>query len=240
MQHAQHLFFLDIETVPVTDDFSRLSERMQIEWGKKSKLISKDNNDADPALSFAGRAGVYSEFAKVVCIGFGSLHHTDGQWNMRLKALYGDDEKAVLTDFADMVNRFCAYSPQMMFCGHNIKEFDIPFLCRRMLINDVTIPAVMNMSGKKPWDNPHQDTLELWKFGDFKNYTSLALLAEVLGIPSPKEDIDGSMVAEVYYREHNLQRIASYCLLDVATSARVYLRLKDMPIHFETVLVDGE
>lgn len=239
MQHHQHIMFMDIETVPVVQDYHSLSERMQLEWEKKSRFLKKEAaEDMTYAKLFEDKAGVYSEFAKVVCIGFGSLQHTDGEWRMRLKSIALDDETQLLAEFSEVVARFMAYNGQMVFCGHNIKEFDLPFLCRRMLINSLPIPASMNLSGKKPWENPHLDTLEQWKFGDFKNYTSLALLAEILGIPSPKDDIDGSMVADVYYKEKNLPRIARYCLQDVATSARVFLRLRGENTEFETVFVD--
>lgn len=239
MQHHQHIMFMDIETVPLVPDYSTLSERMQVEWKKKCKFLKKEAEEGTPyAELFRDRAGVFSEFAKVICIGFGSLHHADGQWRMRLKSIAMDDEQLLLAEFADVVARFVAYNSQMVFCGHNIREFDIPFLYRRMLINGVPLPPVMSLSGKKPWENPHLDTLEMWKFGDYKNYTSLALLAEVMGIPSPKNDIDGSMVADVYYNQKDLPRIARYCLQDVATAARVYLRLRGEEDIFEQVFVD--
>lgn len=239
MQHHQHIMFIDIETVPITDNFDNLTERLQLEWEKKARFLAKGTEvPVDYGSLFYDKAGVFSEFAKVVCICIGSMHNSPEGWKLRLKSLKNDDEPAVLADFANVVTRFTAYNTQTIFCGHNIKEFDIPFLCRRMLINNVPIPSAMNLSGKKPWENPHIDTLEMWKFGDFKNYTSLALLAEILGIPSPKDDIDGSMVADVYYKQHDLDRIAHYCLKDVATTARVFFRLKGEAADFETVLVD--
>lgn len=238
MQPHQHILFLDIETVPLTDDYGMLSERMHIEWEKKAKFLQRGDEELQLGQLFEEKAGVFAEFAKVVCICFGSFQFQDGDWKMRLKSIANDDENLLLREFADVVNRFHAYNQQMAFCGHNIKEFDMPFLCRRMLINHIPIPDIMNLSGKKPWENPNIDTLELWKFGDYKNYTSLALLAEIMGIPSPKSDIDGSMVAGVYYKDKDLPRIAKYCLQDVITSARVYLRLKGMSSEFETVIVD--
>ncbi|MCB0700257.1 MAG: ribonuclease H-like domain-containing protein [Chitinophagales bacterium] len=238
MQPHQHILFFDIETVPLTDDYDMLSERMHIEWEKKAKFLQRGDEEQEPGKLFEEKAGVFAEFAKVVCICFGSFQFQDGAWKMRMKALVNDDENLLLREFADVVNRFHAYNQQMAFCGHNIKEFDVPFLCRRMLINHIPIPDVMNLSGKKPWENPNIDTLELWKFGDYKNYTSLALLAEIMGIPSPKSDIDGSMVASVYYKDKDLPRIAKYCLQDVVTSARVYLRLKGLSSEFETVTVE--
>lgn len=239
MQHHQHIMFIDIETVPMVRDYSSLSERMQLEWEKKSRFLKKEaGEEVTYEQLFSDKAGVYAEFAKVVCIGFGSLHHADGSWRMRLKSIALDDETKLLSEFSDVVSRFMAYNSGMVFCGHNIKEFDLPFLCRRMMVKGIPLPPVMNMGGKKPWKNIHIDTMELWKYGDYKNYTSLALLAEILGIPSPKDDIDGSMVADVYYNNNDLPRIARYCLQDVATSARVFLRLKGEDAAFETVFVD--
>lgn len=241
MQQYQHIFFIDIETVPLVKKYDTLSERMQMEWQKKSRFMMKD---APPETSFGElfyeKAGVYAEFAKVVCICFGSMHKVDDSWKMRVKSLTSDNETTLLKEFADIVNRFKQYSQRMAFCGHNIKEFDIPFLCRRMMVNNIPLPQVMNMAGMKPWENPHEDTMELWKFGDYKNYTSLALLAEILGIPSPKDDIDGSMVGDVYYKQNDLGRIARYCIQDVITSARVYFRLKGIDADFETIYVDEE
>lgn len=239
LQH-QHIMFMDIETVPITDNFHTLTERLQLEWEKKARFLNKSEDGFDPAALFSDKAGVFSEFAKVICIGIGSMYHSGAGWQMRLKSIAGHDERQVLNSFSEVVARFTAYNSQTVFCGHNIKEFDLPFLCRRMLVNNVPLPPAMNLSGKKPWENPHLDTLELWKFGDYKNYTSLALLAEILGIPSPKEDIDGSMVADVYYKEQDLPRIARYCLRDVITSARVFFRLKGEPTDFEPIFAEEQ
>lgn len=239
MEQLKGILFIDIETVPGQPDFETLSDVMQAEWMKKAKTVKPMNDgNADPATLFGDRAGIFSEFAKVVCIGIGSLHSTDGGWVMRLKSLLNDNEKVLLNDFCDLINKFTAHHKDMRFCGHNIKEFDIPFLCRRMIINGVALPQTMQVSGKKPWEVSHIDTIDMWRFGDYKNYTSLSLLAAVLGIPSPKSDIDGSQVAGVYWRDKDLQRIGHYCLQDVYTSAKVYLRLKGIhDINIEPVYV---
>jgi hypothetical protein len=229
MDHLKGILFIDIETVPTRPEYGLLSERMQAEWARKAKFIKSGNGEEpDPATLFGERAGIYSEFAKVVCIGFGSLVQQDGAWKMRLRSLTGDDEKALLISFCEVISRFSKHYKEIRFCGHNIKEFDIPFLCRRMVINGITLPDSLNVSGKKPWEVAHLDTMDMWKFGDHKNFTSLSLLAEILGIPSPKSDLDGSMVASVYWHDKDLARIGSYCLQDVLTSARVYLRLKEI------------
>ena len=229
MEYLKGILFIDIETVPTQPDFSLLSERMQAEWTRKAKLIKTGNDEnTDPTTLFGERAGIYSEFAKVVCIGFGSLLQQDNGWKMRLKSLVNDDEKVLLNDFCEVIGKFSKHYKDLRFCGHNIKEFDIPFLCRRMVINGISLPACMHVSGKKPWEVSHLDTMDMWKFGDHKNFTSLSLLAEILGIPSPKSDLDGSMVAGVYWKDKDLARIGSYCLQDVLTSARVYLKLKEI------------
>jgi len=240
MTNLRGILFIDIETVPVQPDHHLLTEGMQKEWARKAKqLRNVPEENADPAMLFGERAGVFSEFAKVVCIGFGSLQEQNGKWQMRLKTITNNDEKVLLNDFCTMLARFAEHFKDMRFCGHNIKEFDIPFLCRRMIINAVQLPECMQLYGRKPWEVSHIDTMDMWRFGDYKNFTALSLLAEVLGIPSPKSDLDGSMVAGVYWHDKDLPRIASYCLQDVYTSAKVYLRLAGIHnIHPEPVFVN--
>lgn len=227
MEQLKHILFIDIETVSVVPEFGMLREGMQEQWSRKAKFLkSSVEGNNTPELLFEEKAGVFSEFAKVVCIGIGCLTEKDGGWKILLKGLSSADEKELLVKFCEALARFLDHFPDLRFCGHNIKEFDIPFLCRRMVINGMQLPDCMQLHGKKPWEVNHLDTLELWRFGDHKHYTSLALLAEVLGIPSPKDDIDGSMVGDVFWKEHNLARITKYCLQDVYTTAKVYLRLK--------------
>lgn len=227
MQHLKEILFIDIETVPVKPEYALLSEAMQAEWARKAKFV-KGNTDGntDPATLFNEKAGIFSEFAKVVCIGIGSLSNQDGSWKMRLKSLVNDNEKLLLNNFCDVLSKFHSHYKDFRFCGHNIKEFDIPFICRRMLINDIPLPSALDISGKKPWEVSHIDTMDMWKFGDHKNFTSLSLLAEVFGIPSPKSDIDGSMVSGVYWNDNDLTRIGKYCLQDVFTTAKVFFKLK--------------
>lgn len=226
-EQLKHILFIDIETVSGVSQFSELSEGMQLQWVRKARYLKPSTSETDdPAASFAEKAGIFSEFAKVVCIGIGCLVEKDGAWVIVLKALADDDEKVLLNKFCEAVSRFVERFPDLRFCGHNIREFDIPFLCRRMIIHNMPLPECMQLHGKKPWEVGHLDTLELWRFGDYKHYTSLALLAEVLGVPSSKDDMDGSMVGEVYWKERDLSRIARYCLQDVLTTARVFLRLR--------------
>lgn len=240
MQYLKEILFIDIETVPQQPDYYQLSERMQEEWVRKAKFVKSITDEIpDPAAVYNDRAGIYSEFAQVVCIGFGSLYEQDGKWTMRLKALVNDNEKLLLSDFCTILTKFNDHYRNLRFCGHNIKEFDIPFLCRRMLINGLGLPACMELSGKKPWEVSHIDTMDMWKFGDHKHFTSLSLLAEVFGIPSPKSDMDGSLVSGVFWKEKDLARIGRYCLQDVLTTARVYLKLKGLKeIDIDPQLVD--
>ncbi|MFA6150406.1 MAG: 3'-5' exonuclease [Chitinophagaceae bacterium] len=234
-EQLKSILFIDIETVPIQPKLSDLSENMQQLWIKKSKLLRTDKpEDADPAKLFEDRGGIFSEFSKVVCIGIGSLIQQEKEWVFRLKSLCESDEKILLNNFLSILERFNSANKEMKFCGHNIKEFDLPFLCRRLIINGIPLPPPLQLNNKKPWEIPHLDTLEMWKFGDYKNYTSLALLAEVLNIPSPKNDIDGSMVGRVFWEEKDNERIAKYCMQDVLTTAKVFMHLcghKDIEVN---------
>jgi predicted PolB exonuclease-like 3'-5' exonuclease len=231
------ILFIDIETAPMAPRFDLLPENFQRLWEHKSKWYrNRDPENADPAKVFEDKAGIFSEFSKVVCISFGSLVVAENAWTFRLKSLTDEDEKTLLNNFSSLCTRFRERQQKLVFCGHNIKEFDLPFLCRRMIINGIPLPQPLQLQHCKPWDHPHIDTLELWRFGDLKNFTSLALLAEVLGIPSPKSDLDGSMVAKVYWEDKDLKRIADYCMQDVITAARVYLQLTgNSDCNFSTV-----
>ncbi|MEN8138096.1 MAG: 3'-5' exonuclease [Bacteroidota bacterium] len=222
------ILFLDIETVPEHETFEELSETMQELFDKKTKFQRKD--DYTVAEYYQERAGVLSEFAKVVCISAGFIHtDSTGEKTFRVKSFYGHDEKEVLLNFKTLLNtNYSSYDSYL--CAHNGKEFDYPFIARRMIINGITLPEPLDIAGKKPWEVKHLDTMELWKFGDYKHYTSIKLLTEVLDIPSPKDDIDGSEVAGVYYNENDLERIAVYCEKDTFTVAQIYLRLKGMSI----------
>ena len=116
-----------------------------------------------------------------------------------------------------------------MLCAHNGKEFDFPFLARRILVNELPLPAILDSAGKKPWETQYLDTMELWKFGDYKHYTSLELLAALFGIPTPKDDINGADIHRVYWEDHDLERIRIYCQKDVLTIARLFLKFQQQP-----------
>lgn len=226
------IMFLDIETVPQKADISEISEDLAHLWEEKYRLIQKRmpekySDETTAADAFENSAGIYAEFGKIVCISVGFVHLRGLEMHFRTKSFAGDDEKAILNDFAQLIAKFCTTNEHTL-CGHNIKEFDIPYICRRMLINGIALPAILKISGKKPWEITFIDTLELWKFGDYKNYTSLKLLTAVFGIPTPKDDIDGSQVANVYYKEKNVKRISTYCQKDVVATAQVFLRMNGL------------
>jgi predicted PolB exonuclease-like 3'-5' exonuclease len=222
----ENLVFLDIETVPQSAGFETLEETTQKLWDKKSSLFRKDEQTPSDVYQ---RAGIYSEFGKIVCISIGLVHNDQGVKKIRLKSFAGKDEKQVLIDFA-LLLKALQTKKSYALCAHNGKEFDFPFIARRMLINGLDLPVILDTAGKKPWEVSHVDTMELWKFGDYKNYTSLELLAHVFGIPSPKNDIDGSMVASVYYEEDDLPRIATYCEKDVVTIIQLMLKFKGLAL----------
>lgn len=217
------IMFIDIETVPAYPLFDDVPEPFQKHWDKKSAYFRAE--DKSPADVYQ-RAGIYAEFGKIICISVGLL--TAGG-KLRVKSFAGDDEKKLLSDFAVMLNNWDKAGIKQL-CGHNIKEFDVPYISRRMLVNGLKLPASINLAGKKPWEVIHIDTLDLWKFGDYKNFTSLALLADLFEIPTPKDDIDGSQVYEVYYVEKDLDRITIYCEKDVLCVANLLLRFEGKPI----------
>ncbi|HRE39248.1 MAG TPA: 3'-5' exonuclease [Chitinophagaceae bacterium] len=225
---VSNILFLDIETAPQYPDYNDMPEEWKQLWDTKSASLLK-YHEGQTNESLYPRAGIYAEFGKIICISCGVLQGADGHKKIVLKSFYGDDEKLLLHQFSEMLNKWSA-GEQKFLCAHNGKEFDFPYLCRRMIINNLPIPSLLNIAGKKPWEVTHLDTLELWKFGDFKSFTSLNLLAHTLGIPTPKDDIDGSMVWAVYWKEKNLERIVTYCQKDVVTVAQIYLRMNGDPL----------
>jgi uncharacterized protein YprB with RNaseH-like and TPR domain len=225
--NPEDVLFLDIETVPAFESFDKLDPALRALWDKKSKLFREEGKTAADVYQ---RAGIYAEFGKIVCISVGYIKKDETGYYLRLKSFYGSDEQGLLDDFADLVVRFCRIHREALLCAHNGREFDFPYIARRMIINRINIPEILDNSGKKPWEVKVLDTMDLWKFGDFKNYTSLELLTSVLGIQTSKDDIDGSMVAGVYYGENDVARIARYCEKDVVAIAQVLLRLMNRPV----------
>ncbi|WP_042722806.1 3'-5' exonuclease [Flavobacterium sp. B17] len=221
IQHIplERILFIDIETVPSSGAWEELSEAEQMLWDKKTKFQRKDEISAKEFYS--EKAGIMAEFGKIICITIGMLEKND---TLKIKSFAGDDEKKILMEFGEIFN-----SPRLkdvILCAHNGKEFDFPWIARRFLINGIMPPVPFQMFGKKPWEIPHIDTMELWKFGDYKSFVSLELLAHLFGIPTPKDDIDGSMVSSIYYIEKDLQRIVDYCEKDVLTLANIFRRMR--------------
>ncbi|MFZ4436326.1 MAG: 3'-5' exonuclease [Flavobacterium psychrophilum] len=225
-----HILFLDIETVPEHEHYHALDAELQGLWETKTQYQRKDEIDPE---TFYERAGIWAEFGKIVCISVGYFTLKGDIRNFRVTSFFGE-EKKILLDFANLLNNHFGQA-QHLLCGHNAKEFDIPFIARRMIIHQVALSAKLNLFGKKPWEIPHLDTLELWKFGDYKHFTSLKLLTKILGIPSPKGDIDGSQVAQVYYVEKDIDRIVTYCEKDTIAVAQLFLRFRR-----EDLLIEDE
>ena len=225
------ILFLDIETVPIVATFQDLPEKFKKLWEKKAEQLKRNDNEQTADKLFE-RAGIFAEFGKIVCISCGF----DSGNAFRLKSFYGDDEGILLNEFADLLNKYYDGNNYLL-CAHNGKEFDFPYLCRRMLVNGVELPNILNITGKKPWEIRHLDTMELWKFGDYKHFTSLDLLAAIFNINTPKDDIDGSQVAHVYYVEKDLERIAVYCQKDVLTIAQLLRRYMRLPLYKEPDII---
>ena len=234
IKNLQKILFLDIETVPQYKCFGDVPEYLQELWRKKMQASIKPDEDLEKAYQ---RAGIWAEFGKIICISLGFIYEKNGKNLFRIKSLYGNDENKILSDFNDVLTKFATkHKKEILLCAHNGKEFDFPYIARRMLINKIPLPKNLDISGKKPWEVPFLDTMELWRFGDYKNYTSLDLLASVFDIPSPKDDIDGSKVADVYYNHRDIERIVQYCEKDTFTLACLYLRIKEIFIDLE---IDG-
>ena len=214
---------MDIETVPCSINFKDLNVTFQTLWAEKTAWQRKE--EYTPAEFYKLKAGVMAEFAKIICISVGYLFINKDENNFRIKSFYGDDEKQIITDFNELLNSQFS-KKQHQLCAHNGKEFDFPFIARRTLINGLKLPALLDIAGKKPWEVNHLDTMELWKFGDYKHYTSIKLLAALFNIPTPKDDIDGSQVAGVYWNDKDLERIKKYCQKDTLTVAQLLLKYK--------------
>jgi len=221
--NISNILFLDIETVPRWDSFEKMPENFQKLWEHKTSYFQK--SDSQTAEDLYDRAGIYAEFGKIICISVGNVH----QGILKIKSFYGDDEKQLLLEFAELLNKYFNKDNHLL-CAHNGKEFDYPYIARRLVVHGIELPALLDISGKKPWEIRLLDTMELWKFGDYKSYTSLALLSALFDIPSSKDDIEGSDVERVYWKEKNLKRIVSYCQKDVISIVQLFLRYQNKPL----------
>ena len=230
-----NILFIDIETVPQYPDYGSMPDDWKSLWDTKSVSLLK-YHEAQTNETLYPRAGIYAEFGKIICISCGALQGAGANRKLVIKSFCGEDERQVLIPFIDMLSKW-AQGEQKFLCAHNGKEFDFPYICRRMLVNCISLPPVLNLSGKKSWEIPHLDTLELWKFGDYKHFTSLKLLTKILGVPSPKGDIDGSQVAHVFYVEKDIDRIVTYCEKDTIAVAQIFLRLRREDLLIEDEII---
>jgi 3'-5' exonuclease len=228
--NVENVLFLDIETVPAFQSYEEMPEKFQKLWDRKTELIRKDAEETP--VSLYPRAGIYAEFGRIICISVGFFRGKE----FRIKSFFGDDEYQVLKQFSKLLEGFYNFSGKML-CAHNGKEFDFPYMARRILINGLPLPSILDTAGKKPWEVQFLDTMELWKFGDYKHYTSLELLSAVFDIPTPKDDISGSDVYKVYWQESDLERIRIYCQKDVLTVARLFLKYQQQPMIEEEQVI---
>ena len=233
--NIENHFIIDIETVSAFEDHHLLSDEWKELWNEKvQRSLPPDITSEE---YYPKRAAILAEFANVVCISIGFFRKENNQLQLRVKSFCSHDEREILNNFVNTLCQLQTHQAQWYFTGHNIKEFDIPFLCRRMLVNNISIPDCFDFQNMKPWETPVVDTLHMWRFGDYRHYTTLKLLAAALGVPSPKDDIDGSQVGDIYWREKDLQRIAKYCQKDVATVSNVILRFKNLPLLTENQII---
>ncbi len=226
-RHYKNLLVIDIETASAKAQYNDLNERLQALWDKKASFLHNEDEQTPQELYF-NRGAIYAEFGKVICISVGIFTHENNTYGLRVKSFAFESEREILEAFKNLLET--KFSPKdLILVAHNGKEFDFPYICRRMLVNDLIIPEALDIRDKKPWEIQHIDTMELWKFGDRKNFTSLDLLAALFEIESSKDDIDGSMVNKVFYEENDLERISGYCQRDVMVTAQVFLKLNSLP-----------
>jgi predicted PolB exonuclease-like 3'-5' exonuclease len=223
--NLQELIFIDIETVSQHSNFDEISKEFKKIWQKKMRFESERSQLPEEEL-YQQKAAIFAEFGKIICISVGMWSQTEQI--LKIKSFSGNDEKLILTDFIEFCQKL--KSKKYLFCGHNIKEFDIPYICRRMLIQDFKIPQILDFQNKKPWEVQMVDTLQFWKFGDYKHYVSLDTLTTIFNVPSPKEDIDGSMVGDAYWNQNNMAKIVAYCQRDVEAVAQLFLKLNQQPL----------
>jgi len=233
---ATKVLFLDIETVSGAGTYDGLDDNFKYLWGLKApgvlKRYGEELTEEENAASYIDKAAIYAEFGKIVCISVGAVYRdNDKRLKIRLKSFANRDEKVLLQEFNAMLDQYYGDVNKQFICGHNIKEFDVPYMCRRIVVNQLPLPKMLQITGKKPWELNHLlDTMTLWKFGDYKSYTSLKLLAGVLGFPTPKDDIDGSQVGRVFWEDDDLDRIATYCEKDVLATAQLFFRYQRKPL----------
>ena len=222
--NIEEVLFIDIETAPITSEFGKLSENWQKLWEQKMKSQLKEDETAEDLYQ---RAGIYAEFGRIICISMGYVAQKEGEKFYRVKSFYDENEKILINNFFQVLEKFMRAGKRKL-CAHNGQEFDFPYIARRAIVHGLNLPKILDIAGTKPWEIKDQllDTLQLWKFGDYKHYTSLSLLCELFNIPTPKDDIDGSQVARVYWEDNNLDRIVRYCEKDTLAVANLLLRYK--------------
>ena len=226
--NIEEVLFLDIETAPLAPEYNELTEKWRQLWEHKMQY---NINNGETAGDLYDRAGIYAEFGKIICISAGYVTQKQGELFFRVKSFYDDDEKKLISNFFNAWEKFSRAGKRRL-CAHNGQDFDYPYIARRALVNNVSLPKILDIAGSKPWEVKEQliDTLQLWKFGDYKHYTSLSLLCELFKIPTPKDDIDGSQVAKIYWEENDLDRIIRYCEKDTLAVANLLLRYKSKKI----------
>ncbi len=232
-EEISRVLFLDIETARSHYSLKDMGTGMQEMWRHKANNLKGEVGNS-PEERYINRAAIYAEFGKVVCISFGLVYWQEGKAHLKVKSFYGEDESKILQDFKELLNDKL---DGWKLCAHNGKEFDFPFLGRRYLINQLEPPRVLQVQGKKPWEVPYLDTMDLWRFGDYKNYTRLELLCHVFEVPSPKEEVDGSQVGELFWEQKEWEKIARYCERDVIATVQVFLRFCVLPLIEEEAIM---
>lgn len=227
------ILFLDIETVGISEDYDTCeSDNPEIaqqfskyfDWFQK-RFPEDANVDIDAKnFMFRRRTALVPEFAKIVCV---SVSFVTDKGDIKSQTFSGDDEKKVLLDSQTLLERCGKLG--FYLCGHNLKNFDIPMLAKRMVINGLLPPSILPSYDTKPWEIKAIDTKEIWQFGSYTSIGSLDLMCTCLDIPSPKDgEITGEKVHDAYWNDGKLKEIAEYCERDVKVLVDVIKKLKEL------------
>lgn len=223
IKNFKNILFIDIETASGVNTYTTLTENMQKLWLRKARSLMNPLQKPLEDLYFE-RAALFPEFGRIISIGMGFLfYNKNKELSLKVKTISNKNEKDLLLEFNQFIESTYP-SKELSLVAHNGKEFDFPYLCKRMLVHQLVIPKALQLQGKKPWEVVHQDTIEWWRFGDKKGYVSLELLAEIMGIGNVKTDLSGDKVNYTFYIEKDLEKIKKYCAEDVITLAQLFLR----------------
>lgn len=233
------IVFFDLETASEYESLDQLAlnkPKMAELWSKRCEYLRsrfEENKDMTDEQLYEAKAALTPEFARIVCATFGRVTFIGEDPNVIIKSYCSEHEDEVLDGIQKVFDKFAS----LKFSGHNIKRFDIPMMCKRLLIHGRSLPKGLQIQNLKPWEMPFIDTSEVWSFGAWQEgFVSLELLVTAIGLETPKGDIKGEDVSRVFWQDGDTHRIAEYCQRDVFAGIQALLKLSGLPVveEFET------